>query len=732
MRQVALSYRTGGLEVLDVPHPALLPDTVLVRTARSVVSAGTEKLMTELAKKTLLGKALARPDQVRRVVEKVRTDGLVEAYQQASRRLDTPVPLGYSCAGTIVAVGDGATGLAPGGRVACGGPGFAAHAEIVRVPKTLCVRVPDGVETEAAAFVALGAIALHGVRTAAASLGERVAVIGLGLLGQITVQILKASGCSVFGADIAAAKVALARQLGADAGAVIGDEDVVAAVSRFTCGTGADAVLILAGTPSSDPIVLAGDISRDRGRIVAVGAVGLDIPRNDFFEKELSVVVSRSSGPGFRDPSYEEKGSDYPIQHVRWTEGRNMEAFLHLMARGAVEVAPLVTHRFPLERAVDAYDLLWGKTKGPYLGILLTYPEGTSPGMEATSVRLRSAPIRARTDIAGVGVIGAGQFMNGTLLPELRRLAGVRLRGIATATGLTARHAGRRFGFEYCSADFKEILADESIRAVLIGTRHNLHAPLVVEALRAGKAVFVEKPLATTEEGLREIVAAYRDAEDPLLFVGFNRRHSRFARLARDWMDAAPGSRIVHCRVNAGVVPAASWVHDPVEGGGRIVGEVCHFIDLVQFLTGAAPVEAHAVAISPDGRFGPEDNLSISLRMSDGSVGTISYVASGDRGFPRERVEIFGGGAACAIENFRSITFARGGRRRRERARLRPDRGYRTELAAFVAAARGTAPAPDPEAYVATTLATFAVGISLRTGEPASVVRPSDWGAGMP
>jgi len=731
MKQAILSYRTGALTVVDVPMPAVRPGTLLVRNVNSVVSAGTEKLVTDLAQKNLIGKALARPDQVKRVINKARTDGILEAYGQAANRLDTPVPLGYTCAGEAIAVGDSVTEFHVGDRVACAGQDYASHAEVACVPKNLCIRIPDGVDFESAAFVMLGAIALHGARMARPMLGERVVILGVGLLGQITVQILRAAGCHVFGVDVVRQKVSLAQELGAEGGAVIGWDNVAASVAEFTQGVGADAVLILAGTTSNEPITMAGEICRDRGRIVAVGAVRLDVPRNLFYEKELSVVVSRSSGPGIYDPQYERKGIDYPLPYVRWTQRRNMEEFLHLVARGQLNLAPLITHRFPIERATEAYDLLLGKTKEPYIGILLTYGEASSVHCSESAalltqrVDLRPAAAPSMREVT-VGLIGAGLFAKTTLLPALKRTPNVHLQGVATATGSSARHVGAKFGFAYCTTDYRELLKDPDVDCIFIATRHNLHAWLVVEALEAGKHVFVEKPLALNARQLQQVTEAYTSAlggrPSAVVMVGFNRRFSPFTVQAREWLTPRSEPLVVNCRVNAGFVPGDSWVHDPVEGGGRIIGEVCHFVDLIQYLTDSVPLRVYAETISGHGAYFASDNLVVTLKLADGSVATITYTAAGDRAFPRERIEVFSGGAACLIDNFKSITCTKRGCRRAKRNLLRLDRGHKAQFEAFVAAVRNGGPPPvDFTQYVYTTLATFAIEESLRRSIPIAV-----------
>ncbi|MGY4706891.1 bi-domain-containing oxidoreductase [Candidatus Bipolaricaulota sp. J31] len=684
--------------------------------------------MLEIAKKSLVGKALARPDLVRQVIAKARAEGILEAYRQAMNRLDTPVPLGYSSAGVVIDVGPGVEGFSVGDRVACVGSGYASHAEIVCVPENFCVRIPGNVDFESAAFVALGGIALEAVRLAEVSLGARVAVIGLGLLGQLTVQLLVAAGCHVFGVDIVPGKVEMVLKHGAEAGAVIGRDDVEAGARQFA-PNGVDAVIIMAATPSNEPLELAAGLCRERGRIVAAGLVGLRVPREPFFDKELELVVSRAWGPGVFDPRYVEKGVDYPLAYARWTAKRNLEEFLAQLAKGTVAVAHLVTHRFPIERATEAYELIL-EGKEPYIGVLITYPgavetaEGSPKPRKVELQRPPEGPAGRKKGTVGVGVIGAGLFATTTLLPLLRRQKGVRLKGIATATGHSGRHAGKKFGFEYCTTDYRELLADPDIDLIMVLTRHGSHAHFVVEALKGGKHVYVEKPLAVNEEQLRAIVEAYREARaegERILFVGFNRRFSPFTRWIKRWFAGIAEPLAVHCTVNAGPVPPDHWVHDPEQGGGRIIGEVCHFVDLIQYLAGSVPVRVYAETLDSEA-YKPSDNVVITLKMANGSIGSITYVAGGDKSFPRERVEVFGGGAVGVIENFRSATFVRNAKRRRKRNFLAIDRGHRGELEALFAAIRAGRGAPVAmEDYVATTLATFAMEKSLREGRPVEV-----------
>jgi predicted dehydrogenase len=728
LKQVLQNYKTGELQLVEVPTPTRArPGQVLVRTMASLVSVGTEKYMLELAKKSLVGKAMARPDLVRQVIAKAQAEGILEAWRQAMGRLDTPVPLGYSSAGVVIDVGTGVQGFAVGDRVACAGSGYAGHAEVVSVPVNLCVKIPDGVDFESAAFVAVGAIALEAVRMAQVSLGETVVVIGLGLLGQIAVQLLNAAGCHVLGADINPQKAEMALQHGAEA--VATDYTTLSAICRQRTGNqGADAVIILAATPSNEPLEQAAELCRERGRIVAAGLVGLEVPRKPFYDKELELVVSRAWGPGLYDPNYTEKGLDYPLAYARWTARRNMEEFLAQLAKGTVRVDRLITHRFPIDRALKAYELIL-EDKEPYIGVLLTYPnepdlsrrvEVISPQRVPSSTEIKTSASSAVGKIS-VGLIGAGQFATGTLLPAMKGLKGIRFRGVATSTGLSARHVADKFGFEYCTTDYHEILNDPEIALVFILTRHGSHAHLMAEALRAGKHVFVEKPLALNLEQLREVVETFNVQRSNVLTVGFNRRFSPFTRWLKDRFAGAAEPLAVHCTVNAGPVAPDHWTHDPEQGGGRIIGEVCHFVDLIQYLTGSVPVRVYAETLESPG-YQPSDNVVITLKMANGAIGSITYVAGGDKRYPRERVEVFGGGAVGVIENFKAATFIRGGRKKRVRNWLSVDRGHRGEVEALLSAIRTGGPAPVPfEEYVYTTLATFAIEKSLRSTQPVAV-----------
>lgn len=706
MKQVIQNFRTGKLKVDETPETVCKPGGVLVSNVASLISAGTEKMAIDFAQKSLAGKARERPDLVRQVIGKIKRDGLMNTINAVRSRLEAPLALGYSCAGVVREVGRGAEEFSVGDRVACAGMNYASHAETVFVPKNLAAPIPEGVGFDEAAFVALGAIALQGVRTAEVRLGEAVVVIGLGLLGQLTVQILKAAGCRVIGIDLERSKVELATAHGADA-AVTRDGDVEGAMAQFTGGFGADAVIVTAAAETNDPIELAGAIARDRAVVSMVGAVRMDVPRKIYYEKELQLRLSRSYGPGRYDAQYEEQGADYPIGYVRWTERRNMQEFLRLIAAKAVKLDRLITHRFPIEQAQIAYDIVTGKTRQPYLGILLEYSEAQAKSKVVELARARKA------DAVKLGVIGAGNFAKSVLLPRLAKMPGVSLVGIATATGRNAKAVGEQFGFEFCATDYRELLARDDINTVLIATRHDTHAAMTAEAVRAGKTVYVEKPLAISEEGLDEVLDAVAQSGGRVM-VGFNRRFSPLSVALKQFFDGVEHLAITY-RVNAGAVPKESWIQQS-EGGGRVLGEVCHFVDYLQFLTGAEPEEVFAYRSAAGA-----DTLSVIVKLSDGSVGNINYFANGDRSFPKERIEVYGGGRTAALDDFRSLETWRDGKRKMTK-RLAQDKGFEQELAAFVEAVRTGGQAPIAwRSVVLTTLATLRVEDALRSGRPEEV-----------
>ena len=736
MKSLEQNYRKGTLEVVDLPNPKAAPGRVVVRTAASLASVGTEKAMVELARKSLLGKARARPDLVKQVLDKVRTDGMLETWRQVMGRLETPIQLGYSSAGTVIEVGPGVDGFRTGDRVACTGSGYAGHAEVTSVPAKLCALVPDEVDFQSASFVALGGIALESVRMAGVELGSRVVVIGLGLLGQIAVQLLNAAGVHVFGIDVDSEKAVMALSHGAEETAVAGSGmSVTDAVSAWTGGNGADAVIIMASTERNEPLEQASEMCRDRARIVATGMIGLDVPRREFYDKELELVVSRAWGPGLYDPRYTSGAVDYPLPYARWTAERNAQEFLSQLSKGAVSTEHLVSHRFPIEDAAQAYEMILAGGES-YLGVVLTYssPEVKSAEASSYAAEVQSGIAEQQSESkvfligtagsakpegsVGIGVIGAGLFANGTLLPAMKGLNTLSRRGIAARTGLQVRHTGKKFGFQYCTTETQDLLSDSDVDLVTVLTRHDSHASHVIEALRAGKHVFVEKPLAIDEGQLHSISEAYRKSRSdsdggPLVMVGFNRRFSPMARWLKERLAGIGEQIVVNCVVNAGSLPSGSWVDDPIEGGGRIVGEVCHFVDLVQYLTSALPVRVFAERI---GRDNGDDSLVATLTMANGAIASITYVAGGDRRYPRERVEVFGGGAAGAIDNFRSAVFMRNGKRQSRKARGSIDRGHGSELQELVGRIREGGPPPVGfDEYVSTTLATFALERSLRS-----------------
>lgn len=720
MKQLLQDARSGTIMVAEVPAPKLLASCILVRTACSLVSAGTERASSDFARKNLLQKALARPDLVREVLSKINRDGLAATIAAVRTRLDQPSSLGYSSAGTVVAVGEGITDLQPGDRVACAGVGYATHAEFACVPHLLAARIPSRTITfDEAAFTTVGSVAIHSARVAEVRLGDIVAVIGLGLLGQLTVQILKAAGCCVLGMDISPERAALASGLGADA--------VCSSPSAFrdlcfqhSSGRGADAVLIAAQTSSNDPVNLAAEIARDRGVITALGDVGMEIPRRAFYGKELDFRVSRSCGPGRYDPVYEQKGIDYPVGYVRWTETRNMEAFLRLLADGKLQLHPLITHRFPIERAQSAYELITEGHAQPSLGVLITYPQTAHEirRVELNPVVRRAAsqkPIR-------IGFLGAGSFATSTLLPAIKRVGGVEMISVCCANGAHARHAAVNFGFGVCATDEREIFDNAQVNTVVIATRHHLHAGQVIAAIRSGKHVFCEKPLCLNAGELTEISEVRESrANRPLLMVGFNRRFAPLAICMKDFLRNVGEPLALHYRVNAGSLPADHWLNDPEQGGGRIIGEVCHFVDFLSFLTGAAPVEVQTSSLPNSGRYA-NDNVICSLRFSDGSRGTITYLANGDKAYSKERVEVFGGGAVAILEDFRRLELIQQGREHTFRSRWRQDKGHRGEWEAFVNAMQSGGEEPIPFAeIVRTMLATFAIDESRSLGRTVSV-----------
>ncbi|MHB8658452.1 MAG: bi-domain-containing oxidoreductase [Solirubrobacteraceae bacterium] len=703
MKQLLQNVSTGEITVEDVAAPSKGPASLLVATRFSLISAGTERAVLEIGRASLVGKARARPDLVSKVVESARNEGVLATYQKVRGRLGDPNALGYSLSGMVIEACSDAP-AAPGELVACAGAGLASHAEIVAVPRTLCARVPGGVAAEDAAYSTVASIALHGVRLAGLQLGDVAAVVGLGLVGQLTVELLTAAGCVVVGCDPDERRVQLARDVGAFA--TTDPDDLEAEARRLTSGRGADGVLVTAASRSAAPLATATTVARERSTVVIVGDVAIESPRAPLFSKEIKLVVSRSYGPGRYDPMYEERGIDYPPGYVRWTEGRNLEEVLRLMAAGALKPSRLTTHVFDLEDGASAYQQL--QAEEPSIGILLRYPGlATTDGRLVTTAPLTGPKLRipSRRKVR-VGIVGAGSFARGVLMPQIARHADIT--AVATATGVSARASASRFGAALATTDATAVLEHADVDAVVIATRHNTHSDYSARGLRAGKHVFVEKPLALDEHALRELEQAASQAEG-VLMVGFNRRFAPLAQRLRDALSDR-GPLLITYRINAGRLPRSHWTHDPEVGGGRIVGEVCHFVDFAMFLSGAAPIQVDAAGVG-GGSEPREDSLAATLRLADGSVAVIVYSALGDSALPKERVEVLGEAGAGVLEDFSELRLYRGGRE--EHVAGKRDKGHRSELEVFLAACRdGVQPWPI-EDMTAAMRATFAIRDSV-------------------
>jgi predicted dehydrogenase len=686
VQQLLNHLDTGRITLREVPVPVASGPHLLVETRATLVSPGTERMLVEFGRANLLAKVRSQPDKARQVVEKMRTDGVGPTLEAVRAKLDAPIPLGYCHAGVVVQVGSRPGPFAVGDRVVTNGP----HAEYARVPHTLAAKIPEGVGYEAAAFTPLAAIGLQGIRLAEPTLGETVVVFGLGLIGLLTVQLLRANGCRVVGVDRDPGRLALAERFGATAidGAT---GDPVARVLALTGGVGADAVLLTLASDSHDPVHQAAEMSRKRGRLVLVGVTGLNLSRDDFFKKELSFAVSCSYGPGRYDPSYEEGAHDYPLPYVRWTEQRNFEAVLGLMGGGQVDPLPLVTHRFGFGQAAAAYEVLGGTE--PSLGVVLSYAGrgGAAPTAAQRTVQL--APPAAAPAAHSAAVLGAGNFATRTLLPAMQA-AGVRLCTLASGGGMSGAVAGRKFGFERTTTDTEAALADPAVDTVYVLTRHDSHARLAIRALQAGRHVFVEKPLALTEEELDAVADAAR-AAGRMVMVGFNRRFAPLARRVAGYLRGRSGPLSVVATVNAGSIPRDHWTQDPAVGGGRIVGEALHWMDLARSLVGAPITAVHATAARDASGAAVDDVAHLALSFADGSTAVVHYLASGAKSFPKERIECFWDGKTVAIENWRRLRRFGVPGPLLERARAM-DKGHAAEIAAWDAAVKAGGPAPIP------------------------------------
>jgi len=682
MKQIMVDLKKGAILVEEVPSPVMKGEGVLVHNHYSVISGGTEGSLLNLASSSYLSKARKKPDLFKKVLEMARKQGPLTAYQAVRGRLNKPEPLGYSCAG-IVSEASANSPFSKGDRVACGGVGFANHADVVYVPKNLCVKVPDNVTLKDAAFTTIGSIAMQGVRNAELKVGEKALVIGLGLIGQITAQILKASGLRVFGIDLDKKKIDLAMELGMDDGAVASAENLDERASAFSGGKGFDAVIITAATSSNEPLASAGRLARYKGRIVLVGVVGMEIPRDTYYAKELEFVISSSYGPGRYDPEYEDLGHDYPYGYVRWTEKRNMDAFLDLISQGKIKLEKLATHEFHIERAADAYSLINGKQGVSYLGIVLRYNRKKK---NLEKVPVQGALKKAHKGDIRLGWVGAGSFAMTTLLPAVKDIKGVDLIGISAGSGAGSSSSARVHGFRYASSDHKSIIKDPKVDAVVITTRNSTHAQIAIEALNMGKHVFVEKPMALTSDELIRLVDAHRQHPDQVIQVGYNRRYAHFTSKIKEFFEGRKGPMMIYYRVNSGKLPKNSWIYEDREGGSRYITELCHFMDYCQFLSGSKIVDHNVLKVEGGSLSEKEEweNVIMTLKFGDGSVATILYNTVGDPSYSKEFLEVHSEGSTAIMTDFRELELIRNGKKKKFRDRLRTDKGHRSSIVHFL------------------------------------------------
>jgi len=705
MKQILQHLKTGQMELAEVPCPQVGRGQVLIQTKASLISAGTERMLIEFSKANLIQKARQQPDRVKQVLDKIKTDGVMPTLEAVFRKLDEPLPLGYCNAGVVLEVGPSVADLQVGDRVISNGN----HAEIVCVPRNLVAKVPENVTDEQAAFTVLSSIALQGVRLAQPTLGERIMVFGAGLIGLVTIQLLRSCGCDVLAVDLNEERLALAARFGARTVNLARGANPIAAAQGWTSEQGVDAAIITASAKTNEIIHQAAESCRKRGRIVLVGVVGLNLSRRDFYKKELTFQVSCSYGPGRYDEYYEQEGHDYPLGYVRWTESRNFEAVLAAMSNGGLNVDPLITHRYRLADALNAYETI--KNDSSALGVILQYAE---PVDRSPTLRMAQASVVPSHDCV-VGIIGAGNFAVSTILPCLKKTS-ARLKYIAGRTRVTAvQHAATKFGVEYATTDYRQILEDEEVNAVFIVTSHETHARFIVETLRADKHVFVEKPLAIREDALPDIEAAVRQHPDKLVMVGFNRRFSPHTAKIRELVTGRGGPLCMNMTINAGAIPVDHWTQDPERGGGRIVGEACHFIDLLSSIAGATIRSVSAIMVG-EGSAVREDKMAIALGFEDGSIGTVNYFANGSKSYPKETLQIFCDGTVLHLDNFREITGhgLKGFRRFKTR---RQDKGHQVEISRFIErVSNGGQPLIPVAKLFNVTRATFAAVESARTG----------------
>lgn len=708
MKQVVQSYKTGELRIEEVPAPLVRSGFVLIKNKSSLISAGTERTKIETAKMNLVEKAISRLDLVKTVVNNIKQEGLVFTLKKAFNKLDTPISLGYSSAGEVIEIGEGIADFKIGDRVAYVGEIYAAHSEINLTPDKFCVKYSEKISYEEASFVGLGAIALNSAEIAQLREKENVVVIGLGLIGQIVTQIVKTKGCHVLGVEIDEEKIMLAKKLGLDNGINPSKDDLETAVNNFTEGNGADAVIIAAASNNNLPIEMAGKIARDKGRVILVGAMPIVISRKEFYEKELFFIISRGFGAGLYNKLTKDRSYTYNYKPI--TVKENMQKFLSLVAERKVNVKDLITHRFKLSEATNAYEII-RTNKEKYMGMVFAYDEKLELN------RKIEVSVSPKTEkLINIGFIGAGSFAQGYILPVLKKMENVNLLSAATANGINANSVAKKFGFQNSSTDFNEILNNEKINCVFITTRHNLHAKMVIESLKKGKNVFVEKPLCLNESELKEIVSCY-DKSNSLLMVGFNRRFSPFIQETKKFFEHRTGPLMINYRVNAGYLPANHWVHDSNEGGGRIVGEICHFVDLLQYLVNAVPINVYATVLEHPDKTQTEDNVSVILKFTDGSIGTISYSSIGDISFSRERIEIFGDNSVAVIDNFKEAVFSRAGNIVKKIKKYGRDMGHNNEIKLFINSLTETDNKKSIISFneiVNSTLTTFKISESLK------------------
>ena len=713
MKQVVQNYRTGELKIDDVPVPVVSVGNVLVKTHYSLISAGTEKSTISIAKKSLAGKAMEKPEMVKKVAKQIQKNGITETMRMVFDRLNTPAALGYSCAGEVIAVGAGIDEFVVGDRVACAGQDYASHAEVVSVPKNLCVKMPKDVNYAHAAYVAAGSIAMQGVRQTEPQLGDCVAVIGLGLLGQLLIQMLKANGCIVIASDLADAKVSLAKLLGADYAVSMSElEDVSNTVTQ---SHGVDSVILTASTKSNHPVEVAGEICRKKGKVVVVGAVGMDVPRGSYYMKELELRLSTSYGPGRYDHNYEEKGQDYPYGYVRWTERRNMEAFLNLVSERKVDLKPITSHEFPIEQAGDAYQMIMDG-KEDYLGVLISYDYS---GKVDSDRKIQIVPEKISGDI-NIGIIGAGNHVKDRLLPVLNKIDNAQVWAVCTKSGVKAKAISEKLEVKYCSSDYREILNDQEINAVIIGTRHDSHAEIVVNAIKAGKHVFVEKPLCLTLEELKQIESEYRTKQSILhrvLMIGYNRRYSSHTEKIIDFFAGRKNPLVMSFRVNAGAIDPDHWIQDAQVGGGRIIGEACHFIDYMQAVSGERPVSVVAACVETHESGVTQDHASIIIKFSEGSVGTVIYAAGGDISLSKEYFEAFADGKSIVLDDFMRTTFYNNGKHT-EYSSKKQDKGFANEMKSYIKQiSQQNAALPSVEDSIAVSRASIYAAMSMQSNK---------------